>query len=39
VPDHEAIEQAIATIAAALGRLLRRPPEASDERVAARPIV
>jgi DNA-binding transcriptional MocR family regulator len=39
VPDQGAIEQGIATIIAALKRLLRSPAEASDEQVAASPIV
>ena len=39
VPDEAAIEQGIATITAALSRLLRRPAAASDEQVAAGPIV
>jgi len=39
MPDQEAIEQGIATIAAAVKRLLRRPAEPSDGPVVAGPIV
>jgi 2-aminoadipate transaminase len=39
VPNQEAIGQGIATIAAALKRLLRRPVEASDQQLATSPIV
>ena len=39
MPDQEAIEQGIATIAAALNRLLRRPAEAPGQRLADSPIV
>ena len=39
VPDEAAIERGIATIAAALNHLLRRPAETPDERMAAGPVV
>lgn len=39
VPDQEAIEQGIATITAALDRLLRRPAEATGQRLANNPIM
>ncbi|MFQ6100986.1 MAG: PLP-dependent aminotransferase family protein [Anaerolineae bacterium] len=39
IPDQEAIEQGVATIVAALKRLLRRPAEVSDEPMVASPIV
>jgi len=38
-PNQEAIEQGIATIAAALNRLLHKPAEASGQRLADSPIV
>ncbi|MBU0705082.1 MAG: hypothetical protein KKC18_14590, partial [Chloroflexi bacterium] len=39
MPDQEAIERGVATIAAALRQLLRKPAEPSDEQVVADPIV
>ncbi len=39
MPDQEAIEQGITTIAAALNRLLRKPAEVSGRRLAESPIV
>ena len=39
MPDQEAIERGVATIAAALRQLLRKPAEPSDEPMVADPIV
>jgi len=39
IPDQEAIERGVATIATALRRLVRRPAETSDEQATANPIV
>jgi 2-aminoadipate transaminase len=39
VPDPEAIEQGVATIAASVGQMLRRPSDKADAPVTAGPIV